>query len=122
MLRNGLICPIPFSETGEMSAGRLLNCTFRSLLGVHSSYGLHACRVTKVTLTGGFSGFVSSPAALIATGQERSSYQARLSSFAKHVFTARSSEVVLKKSRDPRSGNPLHGNDGPNGELHVCSG
>lgn len=28
-------------------AGRLLRCPFRGLLSVHSSYGLHACRVAK---------------------------------------------------------------------------
>jgi len=51
-----------------VSAGRLLRCTFRGLLSVHSRYGLHARQVTKVTLyTGGSDGFVISTAAPIAT-------------------------------------------------------
>jgi len=42
---------------------------FRGLLSVHSRYGLHARRVTKVTFyTRGFSSFVASTTAPIATG------------------------------------------------------
>ena len=52
-----------------MSTGRLLHCNFRGLLSVHSRYGLHARKVAKATsYTGGFSGFVTSTAAPIATG------------------------------------------------------
>jgi len=50
-------------------AGRLPRCVFRGLLSVHSRYGLHTCQVTYMTLyTGGFSRFVASTAAPIATG------------------------------------------------------
>jgi hypothetical protein len=50
-------------------AGRLPHCVFRGLLSVHSRYGLHTCQVTYMTLyTGGFSRFVASAAAPIATG------------------------------------------------------
>jgi hypothetical protein len=50
-------------------AGRLPHCVFRGLLSVHSRYGLHICQVTDMTLyTGGFSRFVASAAAPIATG------------------------------------------------------
>jgi len=53
-----------------VSAGRLLRWTFRGLLGVNSHYGLHARQVAFAILyTGGFSGFVASPAAPIATGR-----------------------------------------------------
>ena len=55
-----------FPRTG---AGRLLHCRFRGLLSVYSRYGLHAREVAKATLyTRGFSSFVASTAALIATG------------------------------------------------------
>src|SRR5271169_5922930 len=55
-----------FPRTG---AGRLLHCRFRGLLSVHRSYGLHARQVAFATLfTRGFSSFVASTAALIATG------------------------------------------------------
>ncbi|NYF54122.1 hypothetical protein [Tunturiibacter gelidoferens] len=50
-------------------AGRLPHCVFRGLLSVHSRYGLHTCQVTYMTLyTGGFSRFVTSTTAPIATG------------------------------------------------------
>jgi hypothetical protein len=53
-----------------VSAGRLLHRTFRGLLSVYSRYGLHARQVAFATLyTGGFSGFVTSAAAPIATGR-----------------------------------------------------
>src|SRR5260370_5186725 len=55
-----------FPRTG---AGRLLHCRFRGLLSVHSRYGLHARQVALATLcTRGFSSFVASTTALIATG------------------------------------------------------
>jgi hypothetical protein len=50
-------------------AGRLPRYVFRGLLSVHSRYGLHTCQVTYMTLyTRGFSRFVASTAAPIATG------------------------------------------------------
>jgi hypothetical protein len=50
-------------------AGRLPHCVFRGLLSVHSRYGLHTCQVTFMTFyTGGFSRFVTSTTAPIATG------------------------------------------------------
>src|SRR6266576_4807186 len=61
---------IPFASAfPELWAGRLLHHYFRGLLSVHSRYSLHARRVALATLcTRGFSGFVASTAALIATG------------------------------------------------------
>ena len=61
---------IPFASAfPETGAGRLLHCRFRGLLSVHSRYGLHARQVAYATLyTEGFSSFVASAAALIATG------------------------------------------------------
>ena len=42
---------------------------FRGLLSVHSRYGLQTCQVASATLyTGGFSSFVASTAAPVATG------------------------------------------------------
>jgi hypothetical protein len=57
----------------EIVAGRLPHCVFRGLLSVHSRYGLHTCQVTDMTLyTGGFSRFVTSTTAPIATGWNES--------------------------------------------------
>jgi hypothetical protein len=62
-----------------VSAGRLLRYTFRGLLSVYSRYGLHARQVAFATLyTGGFSGFVASTPAPIATGWSDSSSRAGL--------------------------------------------
>jgi hypothetical protein len=50
-------------------AGRPLHYAFRGLLSVYSRYGLHAHRVAYATFyTEGFSSFVASAAASIATG------------------------------------------------------
>src|SRR5262245_42596533 len=50
--------------------GRPAHCPFRGLLGVHSRYGLHtrAVTVSRDTLTEGFSHFVTSIAAPVASG------------------------------------------------------
>ena len=57
----------------EIVAGRLPHHVFRGLLGVHSRYGLHTRQVTFMTLyTGGFSRFVTSTTAPIATGWNES--------------------------------------------------
>ena len=60
----------PFASAfPESGAGRLLRKSFRGLLSVYSRYGLHARRVAYATLyTEGFSSFVASAAASIATG------------------------------------------------------
>jgi hypothetical protein len=53
----------------EPKAGRPLHCRFRGLLSVYSRYGLHARRVAYATFyTEGFSSFVASATASIATG------------------------------------------------------
>ena len=53
----------------KFRVGRLLHYGFRGLLSVHSRYGLQTRRVAYATLyTGGLGGFVTSPAAPIATG------------------------------------------------------
>jgi hypothetical protein len=50
-------------------AGRLLHYAFRGLLSVYSRYGLHARRVANATFyIEGFSSFVASATASIATG------------------------------------------------------
>ena len=52
-----------------LAVGRLPHYTFRGLLSVYSRYGLHARQVAYATLyTRGSDDFVSSVAALIATG------------------------------------------------------
>jgi len=61
---------IPFASAfPESEAGRPLHCRFRGLLSVYSRYGLHAHRVAYATFyTEGFSSFVASAAASVATG------------------------------------------------------
>src|SRR5437899_1318398 len=51
-------------------SGRPVHCPFRGLLGVHSRYGLHTRAVTvyRDTLSEGFSHFVTSIAAPVASG------------------------------------------------------
>ncbi|MDX6458612.1 MAG: hypothetical protein QOE55_2309, partial [Acidobacteriaceae bacterium] len=71
-------------------AGRLPHCVFRGLLSVHSRYGLHTCQVTYMTLyTGGFSRFVTSTTAPIATGRSdlagRDSHPLRNRAFARRT-------------------------------------
>ena len=57
----------------EFLTGRLPHCVFRGLLSVYSHYGLHTRQVTDMTLyTGGFSRFVTSTTAPIATGWNES--------------------------------------------------
>jgi hypothetical protein len=69
-MTDSLVLHITASAFPRFSAGQLLHCPFRGLLSVHSRYGLHACQVAFATLyTGGFSGFVASTAAPIATGR-----------------------------------------------------
>jgi hypothetical protein len=57
----------------EILAGRLLHWAFRGLLSVHSRYGLRIRQVTYMTLyTRGFSRFVTSTTAPVATGWSNS--------------------------------------------------
>ena len=77
-----------------MSAGRLLRCTFRGLLSVYSHYGVHARQVAFATLyTGGFSSFVASAAAPIATRRKRSSSRAGLAPLLTSAFHALHSSI-----------------------------
>lgn len=57
----------------EILAGQLLHWAFRGLLSVHSRYGLRTRQVTFMTLyTRGFSRFVTSTTAPVATGWSNS--------------------------------------------------
>jgi len=69
-LQNELdLCTLRATAFPESEAGWPLHCRFRGLLSVHSRYGLHARRVAYATFyTEGFSSFVASAAASIATG------------------------------------------------------
>jgi hypothetical protein len=93
-------CPlVPFPSASafpRLSAGRLPRYTFRGLLSVHSRYGLPARQVAIATLyTGGFSGFVTSPAAPIATAWSEPVSLAGLSpAVDQRLFTAHN-KVVL---------------------------
>ena len=82
---------IPFASAfPETGAGRLLHYAFRGLLSVHSRYGLHARRVACATLyTEGFSSFVASAAASIATGWSETSSRAGLTPAVGHHLSRR---------------------------------
>src|SRR5712664_3027432 len=60
----------PYQPSPKGLSGRPAHCPFRGLLGVHSRYGLHTRAVTvyRDTLTEGFSHFVSSMTAPVASG------------------------------------------------------
>src|SRR5947208_412671 len=60
----------PYQPSPKGLSGRPAHRPFRGLLGVHSRYGLHTRAVTvyRDTLTEGFSHFVSSIAAPVASG------------------------------------------------------
>jgi len=70
--------------------GRLLHQPFRGLLSVYSRYGLHARRVAYATLyTEGFSSFVASPAASVATGWNEPVPGRDIPPLKTHVFSRR---------------------------------
>src|SRR6516165_5615938 len=62
--------PQPCQPSPITLSGRPAHRPFRGLLGVHSRYGLHTCAVTvyRDPLTEGFSYFVTSIAAPVASG------------------------------------------------------
>src|SRR4249920_292753 len=61
---------LPYQPSPKTLSGRPAHCPFRGLLGVHSRYGLHTRAVTvfRDTLIEGFSHFVTSMTAPIASG------------------------------------------------------
>src|SRR3954449_9358363 len=60
----------PYEPSPKWQSGRPAHCPFRGLLGVHSRYGLHTRAVTvyRDTLSEGFSHFVTSMTAPVASG------------------------------------------------------
>jgi hypothetical protein len=60
----------PYQPSPITLSGRPAHCPFRGLLGVHSRYGLHTRAVTvyRDTLSEGFSHFVTSMTAPVASG------------------------------------------------------
>ena len=62
--------PQPYQPSPITLSGRPAHCPFRGLLGVHSRYGLHTRAVTvyRDTLSEGFSHFVTSMTAPVASG------------------------------------------------------
>src|SRR4029434_43872 len=61
-----------YQPSPKGSSGRPAHCPFRGLLGVHSRYGLHTRAVTvyRDTLSEGFSHFVTSMTAPVASGAQ----------------------------------------------------
>ena len=61
---------LPYQPSPITLSGRPAHCPFRGLLGVHSRYGLHIRAVTvfRDTLSEGFSHFVTSMTAPVASG------------------------------------------------------
>ena len=92
----------------RFAAGRLLHHPFRGLLGVHSHSGLYARQVAIATLyTGGFSGFVTSAAAPIATGRNdsvpgRDLHPLKNSDFSRRTRKLGELHRILKKKLDDR--------------------
>src|ERR1035437_8815922 len=62
--------PQPYQPSPKWQSGRPAHCPFRGLLGVHLRYGLHtrAATVFRDTLSEGFSHFVTSMTAPVASG------------------------------------------------------
>src|SRR5438132_4556434 len=62
--------PPPCQPSPIWLSGRPAHCPFRGLLGVHSRYGLHTRAITvyRDTLSEGFSHFVTSMTAPVASG------------------------------------------------------
>ena len=62
--------PQPYQPSPKTPSGRPAHCPFRGLLGVHLRYGLHtrAATVFRDTLSEGFSHFVTSMTAPVASG------------------------------------------------------
>jgi len=62
--------PQPYQPSPKAPSGRPAHCPFRGLLGVHLRYGLHtrAATVFRDTLSEGFSHFVTSMTAPVASG------------------------------------------------------
>ncbi len=69
-LRGSTVSTHPYQPSPKGLSGRPAHRPFRGLLGVHSRYGLHTRAVTvyRDTLTQGFSHFVTSTAAPVASG------------------------------------------------------
>ena len=67
---NSLNSPESCQPSPIWQSGRPVHCPFRGLLGVHSRYGLHTRAVTvyRDTLSEGFSHFVTSMTAPVASG------------------------------------------------------
>jgi hypothetical protein len=61
---------LPYQPSPIWQSGRPAHCPFRGLLGVHSRYGLHTRAVTvyRDSLSEGFSHFVTSMTAPVASG------------------------------------------------------
>ncbi len=77
--------------------GRLLHQPFRGLLSVHSRYGLPARRVAYATFyTEGFSSFVASAAASVATGWNEPVPGRDIPPLKTHVFSRRTNAIAYE--------------------------
>src|SRR6202795_3174977 len=93
---------LPYQPSPITLSGRPAHCPFRGLLGVHSRYGLHTGAVTvfRDTLSEGFSHFVTSITAPVASG-----WSVRRVGFAptgeRRVVTAHGSKRTLRVVKIP---------------------
>jgi hypothetical protein len=100
----------PCQPSPIWQSGRPAHCPFRGLLGVHSRYGLHTRAVTvfRDTLSEGFSHFVTSIAAPVASGWsgcragfaptgKRRLFTAHAKSRHSHWSELRSPQVLIEK-------------------------
>ena len=90
----------PYQPSPKWQSGRPAHCPFRGLLGVHSRYGLHTRAVTvyRDTLSEGFSHFVTSMTAPVASGW--SGCRVGLAPTGKRrLFTAHATSRLMHRSK-----------------------
>src|SRR6266571_4310647 len=93
----------PYQPSPKWQSGRPAHCPFRGLLGVHSRYGLHTRAVTvyRDTLSEGFSHFVTSMTAPVASGW--SGCRVGLAPTGKRrLFTAHARSRLMRSSEKDR--------------------
>src|SRR5712671_5194534 len=92
----------PYQPSPKGLSGRPAHCPFRGLLGVHSRYGLHTRTVTvyRDTLSEGFSHFVTSMTAPVASGW--SGCRVGLTPTGKRrLFTAHANSGLMHRGKQP---------------------
>src|SRR5713226_3941363 len=86
----------PYQPSPKWQSGRPVHCPFRGLLGVHSRYGLHTRAVTvyRDTLSEGFSHFVTSMTAPVASVAGWGLHPLESAAFSRRTPTADSCSAI----------------------------